>query len=230
MSNSIPSSCNPIPSSSNPKKNKGRRRIEMKMIVKDINLQVTFSKHRIGLFKKTSELCTLCNAKVGLVVFSPANKAFSFGDPSIDVIVDRYQMRDQPLNLGNRQYLQAHRNANVQELNDKINRINEDLEIEKKSSEELAKQRKEAQELFWWCIFFLQPFATITSATNSGVSGAAAIATSAVSWKSTTTTLTVYASITTTTTVYASTTTTTTVYVSTTTTTYASEPVHDAAK
>ncbi|XP_019465322.1 PREDICTED: myocyte-specific enhancer factor 2B-like [Lupinus angustifolius] len=82
------------------------------MIAKDSNLQVTFSKRRTGLFKKASELCTLCDAKVALVVFSPANKAFSFGDPSIDVAVDRYQMRDQPLNLGNRQYLEAHRNAN----------------------------------------------------------------------------------------------------------------------
>ncbi|XP_019462923.1 PREDICTED: agamous-like MADS-box protein AGL62 [Lupinus angustifolius] len=141
---------NSIPSSSNPKKNQGHRRIEMKRIAKDNNLQVTFSKRHTGLFKKASELCTLCDAKVGLVVFSPANKDFSFGNPSIDAVVDYYQMRDQPLNLGNTQYLEAHINANVQELNDKINRINEDLEIEKKCSEELAKQRKEAQERFWW--------------------------------------------------------------------------------
>ncbi|XP_019462922.1 PREDICTED: agamous-like MADS-box protein AGL62 [Lupinus angustifolius] len=141
---------NSIPSSSNPKKNKGRRRIEMKRIAKDSNLQVTFSKRRTGLLKKASELCSLCDAKVRLVVFSPANKAFSFGDPSIDVVVDGYQMRDQPLNLGNMQYLEAHRNANFQELNDKINRINEDIEFEKKCSEELAKERKEAQERFWW--------------------------------------------------------------------------------
>ncbi|XP_019455202.1 PREDICTED: agamous-like MADS-box protein AGL62 [Lupinus angustifolius] len=131
-SNPIPSSGDPLPSSSNPKKNNGRRRIEMKMIPKDSNLQVTFSKRRTRLFKKASELWTLCDAKVGLVVFSPTNKAFSFGNPSIDAVVDRYQMRDQPLNLVNMQYLEAHKNANVQELNDKINRINEDLENEKK--------------------------------------------------------------------------------------------------
>ncbi|XP_019434333.1 PREDICTED: agamous-like MADS-box protein AGL62 [Lupinus angustifolius] len=140
---------NSIPSSSNLKKNKGHRRIEMKRIAKDSNLQVTFSKRRTGLFKKASKLCILCNTKVDLVVFSPANKAFSFGDPSIDTVVDHYQMKDQPLNLGNMQYLEEHKNANVQELNDKINQINEDLEIEKKCSEELATQRKEAQEHFW---------------------------------------------------------------------------------
>ncbi|XP_019434804.1 PREDICTED: agamous-like MADS-box protein AGL61 [Lupinus angustifolius] len=99
------------------------------MIAKDNYLQVTFSKRRTKLFKKVSKLCTLCNAKVGLIVFSPANKAFSFGDPSIDVVVDRYQMRDQPLNLGNMQYLEAHKKANVQELNDKFNRINEFLRL-----------------------------------------------------------------------------------------------------
>ncbi|CAL0298962.1 unnamed protein product [Lupinus luteus] len=146
MSNPTPNPSNPVP-----KKNKGRRKIEMKKITKESNLQVTFSKRRTGLFKKASELCTLCDAKVGLVVFSPANKAFSFGDPSIDAIIDRYQMRDQqPQDMGNMQYLEAHRNANIQDLNDKINRINEDLEIEKKCSEELAKQKKEAQERFWW--------------------------------------------------------------------------------
>ncbi|KAE9620115.1 hypothetical protein Lal_00040176 [Lupinus albus] len=143
MSNPIP---NPVP-----KKNKGRQKIEMKKITKESNLQVTFSKRRTGLFKKASELCTLCDAKVGLVVFSPANKAFSFGDPSIDAVIDRYQMREQPpLNMGNMQYLEAHRSAHVQDLNNKINRMNEELEIEKKCSEELAKQRKEAQEHFWW--------------------------------------------------------------------------------
>ncbi|XP_019433137.1 PREDICTED: agamous-like MADS-box protein AGL62 [Lupinus angustifolius] len=135
---------------SNPRRSKGRQRIEMKKITNESNLQVTFSKRRSGLFNKASELSTLCDAQVALVVFSPGNKVFSFGDPSVDAVISRYQMRDQPQNLRNMYFLEAHRNTNVQELNDKINRINEDLEIEKKCSEALAKQRKEAQEKFWW--------------------------------------------------------------------------------
>ncbi|CAL0298964.1 unnamed protein product [Lupinus luteus] len=136
--------------SSNPRKSKGRQKIEMKKITNESNLQVTFSKRRSGLFNKASELSTLCDAQVALVVFSPGNKVFSFGDPSVDAVINRYQMRDQPQNLRDMYFLDSHRSTNVQELNDKINRISEDLEIEKKCSEALAKQRKEAQEKFWW--------------------------------------------------------------------------------
>ncbi|XP_019462919.1 PREDICTED: agamous-like MADS-box protein AGL62 [Lupinus angustifolius] len=137
-------------SNSNSRRNMGRQKIEMKKITKESNLQVTFTKCRNGLFKKANELCTLCDAPVALIVFSPANKLFSFGEPGVDAVIDRYLMRDQPQNLENMHFLEAHQNANVQELNEKISRINEALESEKKYSEELAKQRKKAQEQFWW--------------------------------------------------------------------------------
>ncbi|CAL0298961.1 unnamed protein product [Lupinus luteus] len=137
-------------SNPNRKKSMGRQKLEMKKIAKESNLQVTFTKRRNGLFKKANELCTLCDAQVALIVFSPGNKLFSFGEPSVDAVIRRYLMRDQPQNLENMHFLEANRNANIQELNDKISRINEALEAEKKCSEELARQRKEAQEQFWW--------------------------------------------------------------------------------
>ncbi|XP_019434809.1 PREDICTED: agamous-like MADS-box protein AGL62 [Lupinus angustifolius] len=59
-------------------------------------------------------------------------------------------MRDQPQNLENMHFIEARRNANVQEINEKISNINEALKSEKKYSEELTKQRKEAQEHVWW--------------------------------------------------------------------------------
>jgi hypothetical protein len=40
--------------------------------------QVTFSKRRRGLFKKAEELSILCDAEVGLVVFSATGKLFHF--------------------------------------------------------------------------------------------------------------------------------------------------------
>jgi hypothetical protein len=39
---------------------------------------VTFSKRRRGLFKKAEELSILCDAEVGLVVFSATGKLFHF--------------------------------------------------------------------------------------------------------------------------------------------------------
>ncbi|CAN8269589.1 unnamed protein product [Cochlearia groenlandica] len=69
----------------------GRRKIKMEK-VKDTNTkQVTFSKRRQGLFKKASELATLCNSEIGIVVFSPGNKPYSFGKPSFDLIAERFK-------------------------------------------------------------------------------------------------------------------------------------------
>lgn len=78
------------------RKNKGRQRIEMTRMSKESNLLVTFSKRRSGLFKKASELCTLCGAEIAIVVFSPGKKAFSFGHPSVGAIVDRFLSRTPP--------------------------------------------------------------------------------------------------------------------------------------
>ncbi|WCJ37277.1 Agamous-like MADS-box protein AGL62 [Euphorbia peplus] len=72
------------------KKTKGRRKIEIKPIEAKSNLQVTFSKRRSGLIKKASELSLLCGVHVALITFSPGNKAFSFGHPNVDSVINQY--------------------------------------------------------------------------------------------------------------------------------------------
>ncbi|KAI0518803.1 hypothetical protein KFK09_006239 [Dendrobium nobile] len=74
----------------NKKRSIGRQKIEIKPIKKEEARQVCFSKRRNGLFKKASELSTLCGAEICIVVFSPAGKAFSFGHPSVDVVAHRF--------------------------------------------------------------------------------------------------------------------------------------------
>ncbi|RCV10121.1 hypothetical protein SETIT_2G086800v2 [Setaria italica] len=71
-------------------KSKGRQKIEIKPIENDQARQVCFSKRRQGLFKKASELSILCGAMVGTVVFSAIGRAFSFGHPSFDEVVNRF--------------------------------------------------------------------------------------------------------------------------------------------
>ncbi|KAL0921191.1 hypothetical protein M5K25_008242 [Dendrobium thyrsiflorum] len=68
---------------------KGRKKIEIKLIEKEENRQVCFSKRRQGLFKKASELSTLCGAEVAAIVFSLAGKPYSFGNPSVDHVLRR---------------------------------------------------------------------------------------------------------------------------------------------
>ncbi|KZV22744.1 MADS transcriptional factor [Dorcoceras hygrometricum] len=55
-----------------------RQKIEIKRIDNLTARQVTFSKRRRGLFKKAQELATLCDAELGLIVFSATGKLFSF--------------------------------------------------------------------------------------------------------------------------------------------------------
>ncbi|KAH0464097.1 hypothetical protein IEQ34_006883 [Dendrobium chrysotoxum] len=68
----------------------GRKKIEIKLIEKEENRQVCFSKRRQGLFKKASELSILCGAEVAAVVFSPAGKPYFFGNPSVDHVLRRF--------------------------------------------------------------------------------------------------------------------------------------------
>ncbi|RDX84424.1 Agamous-like MADS-box protein AGL62, partial [Mucuna pruriens] len=135
---------------SSAKKSRGRQKIEMKKMSNESNLQVTFSKRRSGLFKKASELCTLCGADVALVVFSPGEKVFSFGHPNVDAVIDRYMARAPPPNSGTMQFIEAHRIANVNELNAQLTQINNQLDAERKRGEELDRLKKAAQAQLWW--------------------------------------------------------------------------------
>ncbi|KAK1317281.1 Agamous-like MADS-box protein AGL62 [Acorus calamus] len=74
----------------------GRRRIEIKWIEKAEARQVSFSKRGYGVFKKASELSVLCSADVAIIVFSPSGKAFAFGHPSIESLVDRFLRQPAP--------------------------------------------------------------------------------------------------------------------------------------
>ncbi|XP_012833835.1 PREDICTED: agamous-like MADS-box protein AGL61 [Erythranthe guttata] len=69
----------------------GRRKIEIKKIEKKSSLQVTFSKRRTGLFRKASEISVLCGAEIAILVQSPANKIYSYGHPSVETLLHRYQ-------------------------------------------------------------------------------------------------------------------------------------------
>ncbi|WCJ18120.1 Agamous-like MADS-box protein AGL62 [Euphorbia peplus] len=129
----------------------GRQKIAMEKIPKKNHLQVTFSKRRSGLFKKASELCTLCGVEIAIIVFSPANKAFSFGYPEVDSILNRFlgpNLSFPSTNAG--KLIKAYRNANVNELNMELTQILNQLEAEKKHGEALDQVRKCGQNMCWW--------------------------------------------------------------------------------
>uniref|UniRef100_A0A7N0U6N1 MADS-box transcription factor n=1 Tax=Kalanchoe fedtschenkoi TaxID=63787 RepID=A0A7N0U6N1_KALFE len=70
----------------------GRGKVEIRRIENKTTRQVTFSKRRKGLMKKTHELSVLCDAQIGLIIFSSTGKKFEYcTDPlSMGHIIDEY--------------------------------------------------------------------------------------------------------------------------------------------
>jgi len=56
----------------------GRGKIEIKRIENTTTRQVTFSKRRGGLMKKTKELSVLCDAQIGIIIFSSTGKMWQW--------------------------------------------------------------------------------------------------------------------------------------------------------
>lgn len=53
-----------------------RGKVQLKRIENSVHRQVTFCKRRAGLLKKAKELSVLCDAEIGLVIFSAHGKLF----------------------------------------------------------------------------------------------------------------------------------------------------------
>ncbi|KAH0929643.1 hypothetical protein HID58_015370 [Brassica napus] len=68
----------------------GRGKIVIKRIDDSTSRQVTFSKRRKGLIKKAKELAILCDAEVGLIIFSNTDKLYDFSSSSMKSAIERF--------------------------------------------------------------------------------------------------------------------------------------------
>ena len=59
----------------------GRGKVELKKIENPTNRQVTFSKRRMGMFKKANELAILCDAQIGVIIFSGSGRMYEYSSP-----------------------------------------------------------------------------------------------------------------------------------------------------
>ncbi|CAN6451183.1 unnamed protein product [Victoria cruziana] len=113
----------------------GRQKIESKKLTNEEARQVYFSKRRNGLIKKAGELCILCGAEIAIIVFSPVGKAFSYGNPSIDAIIDRFLDPTAHIPAP----LDAQRASTIEELNHQHDELVQQIDAEKKCSVLLQK-------------------------------------------------------------------------------------------
>ncbi|EEF30413.1 MADS-box protein SVP [Ricinus communis] len=74
------------------------RKLPMKKRETKKQRSVSFTKRRYGLFNKAAELFMLCDAQLALLVSSPCSrKVYSFGHPSVDVILDAFLENHLPI-------------------------------------------------------------------------------------------------------------------------------------
>ncbi|KAF8095073.1 hypothetical protein N665_0341s0001 [Sinapis alba] len=118
----------------------GRQRIRMAKIENESHRQVAFSKRRAGLFKKASELCTLCGVEVAIIVFSPSKKPFSFGHPNVYSVLDRYK--------NNNSFQQESQPLDNTETRSELSLVLSQVEEEKKKGEAMRK----ASEMAKWSV------------------------------------------------------------------------------
>ncbi|XP_030539250.1 MADS-box transcription factor 23-like isoform X2 [Rhodamnia argentea] len=69
----------------------GRGKIAIRRIDNSTSRQVTFSKRRSGLLKKARELSILCDAEVGLIIFSSTGKLHEYASTCMSTVVERYK-------------------------------------------------------------------------------------------------------------------------------------------
>ncbi|KAF6160400.1 hypothetical protein GIB67_019169 [Kingdonia uniflora] len=71
-----------------------RGKTQLKRIENETSRQVTFSKRRNGLLKKAFELSVLCDAEVGLIVFSNKGKLYEFSNTRAKIYTSEYIVLD----------------------------------------------------------------------------------------------------------------------------------------
>ncbi|XP_010245525.1 PREDICTED: agamous-like MADS-box protein AGL12 [Nelumbo nucifera] len=68
-----------------------RGKVQMKRIENTVHRQVTFCKRRAGLLKKAKELSVLCDADVGIIIFSTKGKLYELATKgNMQGLIERY--------------------------------------------------------------------------------------------------------------------------------------------
>ncbi|KAI3473029.1 hypothetical protein Pfo_030112 [Paulownia fortunei] len=117
---------------------RGRQRIPIRRIESQDDLYATFSKRRLGLYKKASELSTLCGVDVGIIIFSPTDNPFSFFHPSMESPIGDFA-----------RIVEAHSRARIEHLNKRLDEIQDEKEQIKEREKQLDEIDKTRQKGWW---------------------------------------------------------------------------------
>lgn len=110
---------------------------------------VSFSKRRSGIYKKASELSTLCNAEVGIVIFSPNGKPFSFGHPCIETITNKLLSENYTPSDASQNLLEAYRRVRLNELHQDYKEACKQMKAAKEQEKQI-KKKSLVRNKGWW--------------------------------------------------------------------------------
>lgn len=129
------------------KKTKGKQKIEIKPIESPENRMITFAKRKSGIYKKANELTVLTGAEVGVIIFSPTGKPYSFAHPSMEAITSRFRGKNPAENENN---ADPEREARIEYLTNRYNDLVRELNAEKEREKILREQSIKKDKQDWW--------------------------------------------------------------------------------
>ncbi|KAG4129994.1 hypothetical protein ERO13_D09G114266v2 [Gossypium hirsutum] len=137
---------------SSSKKTRGKQKIEIKIIENEDDRLISFSKRRFGIYKKISELSTLCGCDILFIIFSPKGKPYSFAHPSIEAVTKRFLNPHQPLYETTDALVEAYRKVRIKSLVQDYNEVHDQLDAskEKQKAFSLAQQSCGSESHHWW--------------------------------------------------------------------------------
>ncbi|XP_047340171.1 agamous-like MADS-box protein AGL62 [Impatiens glandulifera] len=139
----------------------GRKKIPIKFIEDRAKRSVAFSKRKSGVMKKVSELSTMCGIDMALILFNESGKVYSYGNPTLNVILDRFLGLDpqRVLNPTSRKIIEAQKIYRIQEMEAKIMNGEEMLKHEEQRGKTLSLEMTNHAIGKWW----EQPIEKMTS-------------------------------------------------------------------
>ncbi|XP_047340167.1 agamous-like MADS-box protein AGL62 [Impatiens glandulifera] len=121
-------------------------------MIKNTDSSLTFSKRKFSAFKKADELSTLCGSELAVVMFSPSGKAFSYGHPIVNSILDQFMGLDplKTLDPISHEFLEAQNNFRVREIEARIVEVEDMFKLEQKREQILSLDMTNHAKKRWW--------------------------------------------------------------------------------
>ncbi|XP_004510582.1 agamous-like MADS-box protein AGL62 [Cicer arietinum] len=136
-----------VSSNGNSTTTKPKRKIDIKKIEQLNKLQVSFSKRKLRLFNKVTELSIMCQAKTAMIITSPNEKLYACGYPNSDSVINQFIASENNVVIDNEKKKQDE--EIFETLRFQYEELQEKLKEEKNI---LLKERNKGDACFtsWW--------------------------------------------------------------------------------